>query len=476
MRISLRLRLPLTYLLVIAMAVGGSGLIMSQFLREHFLSERRAALLIQSSIIANSAREAMLDPGLDLGRMTRTFAEQLRARVIILDTSGLVLADAFDELTGHAHAHPALPRSLQGKTEVMERRSPAGQATLYVLAPIYRDHQSEGVPTEFAGRAQIGVVFIASSLDDVYASLDLLERRLVVGSAAVAFIAASMGLGLASSITAPLLALTQVAGRMSDGEETAKVYPSGDQEVYELGAAFNQMSSRVRALEQARMRFISDASHEMRAPLAAMKALVDPLVADPRINADIRQELLLDLTREIDRLSTLVADLLQLARLDSRMALVREPCDIANLTRRVVASLAALAKTKRVSVTTNVPKGLPYVGDAAALHRAIFNIVDNAIKFADSAVHIALSSTPEGLLLSVVDDGPGIPSEAKGRIFERFYRVDESRTRATGGSGLGLAIAYEVVQAHGGSIRVETAHGHGATFLLSLPTPTTHPA
>lgn len=476
MRISLRLRLPLTYLLVIAMAVGGSGLIMSQFLHEHFLSERRAALLIQSSIIANSAREALLDHSIDLGRMTRTFAEQLRARVIILDMSGLVLVDAFDELTGHALAHPSLPRTLQGHTEVLERRSPAGWSTLYVLAPIFRDQHGGGIPTERMGREQIGVAFIASSLDDVYASLDLLQRRLIVGSAAVALIAAIMGLWLASSITSPLLALTQVAGRMSDGEETAKVYPSGDQEVYELGVTFNQMSGRVQALEQARMRFISDASHEMRAPLAAMRALVDPLVADPRINADIRQELLLDLMREIDRLSTLVADLLQLVRLDSRMTLVREPCDIAGLTRRVVASLAALAKTRRVSVTTNVPKDLPYMGDAAALHRAIFNVVDNAIKFADNAVHIALNSTPEGLLLSVVDDGPGIPSEAKGRIFERFYRVDESRTRATGGSGLGLAIAYEVVQAHGGSIRVETAHGHGATFLLSLPTPTPHSA
>ncbi len=471
MRISLRLRLPLTYLLVIAMAVGGSGFIVQQFMREHFLSERRSALLIQSSIIANSAREAMLDPSLDLGRMTRTFAEQLRARVIIVDTTGHVLVDAFDELTGHALAHPALPRSLKGETEVMERRSPTGRATLYVLAPIFRDQHSGGVPTELMGREQIGVAFIASSLDDVYASLDLLERRLLVGSAAVAFIAAVMGLGLASSITAPLLALTQVAGRMSDGEQAARVDPSGDQEIYELGAAFNQMGNKVQALEQARMRFISDASHEMRAPLAAMKALVDPLISDPKINADTRQELLLDLAREIDRLSTLVADLLQLARLDSRLALVKEPCDLANLTRRVVGSLSALARSRRVSVTTTVPASLPYVGDAAALHRAIFNIVDNAIKFADNAVHIALSSTPDALLLSVVDDGPGIPLEAKARIFERFYRVDESRARATGGGGLGLAIAYEVVQAHGGNIRVETAHGHGATFFLSLPSP-----
>jgi len=177
------------------------------------------------------------------------------------------------------------------------------------------------------------------------------------------------------------------------------------------------------------------------------------------------------LASEIDRLSSLVADLLQLVRLDSRIALVREPCDMANLTRRVVSSLSALARARRVDVTTNIPPELTCVGDAAALHRAIFNIVDNAIKFADHAVHIALSSNAEGLLLSVVDDGPGIPLAAKARIFERFFRVDESRTRSTGGSGLGLAIAYEVMQAHGGHIRVETAHGHGATFLLSLPSP-----
>jgi signal transduction histidine kinase len=476
MRISLKLRLPLTYLLVIAIAVSGLGLIIRQFLREHFLSERRAALLIQSNIIANSAREAIHDEKVDLARMTRTFAEQLRARVIITDTSGLVLADAFDQLTGHTLAHPALPSSLMGNTEVLERHTSAGRATLYVLAPIFRDHYGEGgVPTELMGREQIGVAFIASSLDDVYASLDLLERRLLVGSAAVALIAAIMGLGLASSITSPLVHLTQAVGKICDGEQTARVAESGDEEIYELGVAFNHMSKRVHALEAARMRFISDASHEMRAPLAAMKALIDPLVTDPSINPDTRQELLLDLVREIDRLSTLVADLLQLARLDSRAALVREHCDLAHLTRRVVASLSALARTRRVSVTTNIPREVPYVGDEAALHRAIFNIVDNAIKFADNAVHIALSTTPEAISLCVVDDGPGIPPEAKARIFERFYRVDASRARATGGSGLGLAIAYEVVQAHEGNIRVETAHGHGATFLLSLPVPVTTP-
>jgi signal transduction histidine kinase len=473
MRISLRLRLPLTYLLVIAMAVGGLGLIIQQFLREHFLSERRTALLIQSSIIANSAREAMLDNKLDLARMTRTFAEQLRARVIILDMSGLVLADAFGELTGRSHAHPALPRSLMGKTEVMVQRTKTGDATLYVLAPIFRDHRVDaaGVPTELVGREQIGVAFVASDLDQVYASLNLLERRLVVGSAAVAIIAAIMGLALASSIISPLVHLTQVVGRVCAGEEKVKVAVSGDQEIYELGVAFNHMSERVHALEAARMRFISDASHEMRAPLAAMKALVDPLVTDPSINPDTRQELLLDLVREIDRLSTLVADLLQLAHLDSRAALVRERCDLAHLTRRVVASLSALARTRRVSVTTNIPREAPCIGDEAALHRAIFNIVDNAIKFADNAVHIALSTTPEAISLSVVDDGPGIPLEAKPRIFERFYRVDASRARATGGSGLGLAIAYEVVQAHDGNIRVETVQGHGATFIFTLPVP-----
>ena len=477
MRISLRLRLPLTYLLVIVMAVGGLGLIVQQFLREHFLSERRAVLLIQSNIIANSAREPILANGLDLGRMIRTFAEQLRARVIITDTEGLVLADAFDELTGHALAHPALPSSLAGNTEVLERRMSAKRATLYVLTPIFRDQQGEGgAPTELLGREQIGVVFIASNLDDVYASLDLLERRLVVGSAAVALIAAIMGLGLASSITSPLVHLTQVVGKICDGELTARVTEGGDQEIYELGVAFNHMSKRAHALEAARMRFISDASHEMRAPLAAMKALIDPLVVDPKINADTRQELLLDLVREIDRLATLVADLLQLVRLDSRAALVQEHCDLADLTRRVVASLSALATTRRVSVTTSIPREVPYVGNESALHRAIFNIVDNAIKFADNAVHIALSTTPEAISLSVVDDGPGIPLEAKSRIFERFYRVDASRARATGGSGLGLAIAYEVVQAHDGNIRVETAHGHGATFLLSLPLPASAPS
>jgi len=469
MRISLRLRLPLTYLLVIAMAVGGSGLIIHQFLREHFLNERRTALLIQGSIIANSAREALLDDTLDLGRLTRTFAEQLKARVMILDTTGKVLTDAFGKLDGKAFEHPVWTGSLGGKTAVYEHHYGTGQVVLHVLVPIFRVEMLPGDQSGLVGRELAGAVFISSSLDDIYASLAVLQGQLVAGSAAVAAIAALMGLVLARSITSPLLALTQVARRMSHGERTTKVKERGDQELYELGAAFNHMSGRLQALEEARMRFISDASHEMRAPLAAMKALVEPLVAELRVSPETRQEFLVDLAQEIDRLSTLAADLLQLARLDSRLALVREPYDLAGLTRRVGVSLMALAQTRGVRITTSVPEQLLYFGDESSLHRAVLNIVDNAIKFASHRVNVVLTSTPDAVDLAISDDGPGIPREAQERIFERFYRVDQSRARTTGGSGLGLAIAWEVVTAHGGSIRVDSIIGEGATFTITLP-------
>lgn len=463
MRLSLRLRLPLTYLLVIALASLGSTLIVSPFLREHFLNERQVALLTQGSIIANAAREEILGDGGGLPYLTRTFSRQLDARVLILGMNANVLADAYGELEGRVLLHPEVQASLTGQSVALEQRAATGEAALYVLVPISRvDRLDDG------HREIIGVVFISSSLADIYETLSVLQRRLVFGALAISLIAAFMGLSFASGITSPLVALTEGARRMSRGDLGTKVEPRGDMEVFELAAAFNHMSSRLEALELARRRFVSDASHEMRAPLASMKALIEPLTADPEVDRHTVQEFLGDVEREIERLSKLVDDLLQLARLDSKPVLETAPFDFGALITRVVGSLQPLAKARGVTVEIECPANLLYNGDENKLHRAVLNIVDNAIKFASSYVRV--SCTVDTLLiLKVSDNGPGVPEESRARIFERFYRVDKARARATGGSGLGLAIASEIISMHRGHITLQSPQSGGATFIISLP-------
>lgn len=462
-RLSLRVRLPLTYILVISLASLGSTLIVTPFLREHFLQERQVGLLTQGSIIANAVREELLGDGQGLPYLTRSFAQRLNSRVLVLGPTGNVLADAYGELEGKILAHPEIAVALQGQSIAVEQRATGGDSALYVLVPMSRVERIDS-----GQREVIGVVFISNSLNDLYETLSVLQRRLTIGALGTALVAALMGMYFVSHITGPLVELTHGARQMSAGDLAVKVPEEGDRELHELAVAFNLMSARLSALEVARRRFVSDASHELRAPLASMKALIEPLLSDEFVERETVQDFLADIDRETDRLARLVTDLLDLARLDSRPHLDLAVLDLNDLVLRVANSLQPLAKAKGIEIHVSCENKLEIKGDEGKLYRAVLNIMDNAIKFAASSVHVSCQGNG-AIHLSISDDGPGVPLESQGRIFERFYRVDKARTRVTGGSGLGLAIAYEIVSMHDGSLKVNSLSGHGAEFVIMFP-------
>lgn len=462
-RISLRLRLPLTYILVISLASLGSTLIVSPFLRDYFLQERQVNLLTQGSIIANAVREELLGDAQGLPYLTRAFAQRLNSRVLVLGPLGNVLADAYGELEGQILAHAEVEQALTGQTVALEQRTPSGESALYVLVPVSRVER-----LDTGQREVIGIVFISNSLTDLYDTLATLQRRLIGGALGIAVLAALMGLYFALHITSPLVELTQGARRMSAGEMDIKVHENGDREIYELASAFNTMSRKLSALEEARRRFISDASHELRAPLASMKALIEPLLSDAPVEQATVQDFLADIDREIDRLARLVTDLLDLARLDSKAGLELTQCDLVDLVCRVSSSLRPLARTKRIELNVDCPNMLVVTADEGKLYRAVLNVLDNAIKFAATKVEVTCEGG-ESATICIEDDGPGIPAGSRERIFERFYRVDKARARNTGGSGLGLAIAWEIVAMHEGSLTVKSEPGQGAVFCLKLP-------
>lgn len=463
MRLSLRMRLPLTYILVISLASIGSTLIVTPFLREHFLQERQVGLLTQGSIIANAVREELLGDGQGLPYLTRSFAQRLNSRVLVLGPTGRVLADAYGELEGQMLSHSEIADALQGQSISVEQRTINGDSALYVLVPVSRVERIDS-----GQREVIGVVFISNSLNDLYETLSVLQRRLTAGALGTALVAALMGMYFVSRITGPLVELTEGARQMSGGDLAVKVREAGDRELHGLAVAFNLMSTRLSALEVARRRFVSDASHELRAPLASMKALIEPLLSDEFVERETVQEFLADIDREIDRLARLVADLLDLAKLDSRPQLEVALLDLNDLVQRVTNSLQPLAKAKGVKLEVLCNQKLEITGDEGKLYRAVLNIMDNAIKFATSSVQVACR-VDESVHVYVKDDGPGVPLESQDRIFERFYRVDKARTRVTGGSGLGLAIAYEIVTMHEGSLKVNSSPGSGTEFDISLP-------
>jgi signal transduction histidine kinase len=246
--------------------------------------------------------------------------------------------------------------------------------------------------------------------------------------------------------------------------------PATQDEVARLAATLNAMLGRIEAGVEDQRRLVADTSHELRTPLAAMRAEIDVSLRADDLDADARA-VLRSTREEVDRMSATVDGLLVLAGADRGALDVRsDAIDLAVVARETVARLEPLARERGVRLAADLDPAAAR-GDARWLRRAIDNLVDNAIKFTPSGTTVTVTTRRTGATarVSVLDEGPGIPAEARDAVFDRFRRLDASRTRATGGSGLGLSIVREIARAHGGSVRVQPGPHGGSLFVLAVP-------
>jgi two-component system OmpR family sensor kinase len=318
----------------------------------------------------------------------------------------------------------------------------------------------------------------------------LVRIEVVVGLVVLALLGAA-GYVLVRNSLRPLAAVERTAQAIAAGDLSRRV-PPGDPrtEVGRLSTALNGMLARIesafraqqrseeeaRASEQRMRRFVADASHELRTPLTSIRGFAE-LYRQGAVSApeDVRR-LLERIEDEGARMGLLVEDLLLLARLDQHRPLALAPVDLAQLAADAVHDARAVQPER--PITLHLDDSLadaPVVqGDEARLRQVLGNLVGNALTHTPPGTRITVTvsqdaGAPGTVVLQVADEGPGMTSEAAERAFERFYRADESRTRAAGGTGLGLAIVSSLVTAHGGSVTVDTAPGEGAVFTVRLP-------
>jgi heavy metal sensor kinase len=245
--------------------------------------------------------------------------------------------------------------------------------------------------------------------------------------------------------------------------------PRAKDEIGQLAATLNAMLDRLEAGVRANRQLIADASHELRTPLAAMRVELDVSLRDGHRTAAERK-VLESVREDVDRMSRTVDNLITLARADEgRLDLLSDEVDLDQALDEAARPLQALAQAKQVRLrTTGEPCRTR--GDEQRLQHAVANLIENAIKFTPPGGEVTLSSWRRGdeVGVTVTDTGPGIPPHARPRVFDRFYRVDRSRSRESGGSGLGLAICREIATAHGGRVWVESEEGKGSAFSLAL--------
>lgn len=314
---------------------------------------------------------------------------------------------------------------------------------------------------------QDAVVLLSVPLQDALSNVRLVRRSLLAAGAASLVISWLAGYLLAWSFTRRIKRLEGAAERLAEGDFETPIVDRGNDEVGQLADAFDAMRSRLAVLDRARGEFIANASHELRTPLFSLGGFVE-LLADESMDPGVRQDFLAEMKDQIDRLTRLATDLLDLSRLDAgQLEVETEPFDLAGTAALVADEFRAVAETGGYELRVDADLPVPALGDEQRVHQIARILVENAIRHtpAGTSVEIVAAVRGERAVLEVLDDGPGIRDEDQQHLFQRFYRAAGGKAS---GSGLGLAIAWELAARMDGTIAVRSARGQ-TVFTLNLP-------
>ena len=306
-----------------------------------------------------------------------------------------------------------------------------------------------------------GAVQIARQVSETNDALDVLRDRLVIIALAGIALAALAAWLVMRRATRPIVQLTETAEHIAATEDLTTPIPvKGDDEVGRLAASFNTMLVALDTSREQQRRLVVDASHELRTPLTAVRTNIDFLGHATTLGADERAQLIAETRLELDELTNLVTEMVDLAT-DVRSEEPVEPVSLAEVAEDVATRFRRRSGTE---ITVDVAEGGTVEGRRVMLDRAVANLVDNALKFSPSGAPIDVSV--HGTTIEVADRGPGIAPEDRGRVFDRFYRATSARTQP--GSGLGLSIVSQIAELHGGTVTLDARDGGGTVARLAL--------
>lgn len=384
-------------------------------------------------------------------------------RGVITDTAYTVIYDTNKEsaMVGKVFMRDVLKRAVDG-VQNEDVREVEGLKLVSVAVPVERHGNV------------IGGVYLAKTVSGIEDTISLTSTSLIAFSVIIVFLIGMLSFGLSYIITSPLGEFVRVAKEISRGNFQERVHIKGHNEMMQLGETLNYMCDELSLFEEKRRKFVSDASHELKTPMAGIKLICDSLVQAKNPDIDTVKEFLADMSAEVDRLTRIINRLLVLTKFDSAdMNLKLEETDINLMLDTILKQLSQMASSKQIELKRlyDASEPITVVLDYDKIYEAIYNIIDNAIKYTYDCGYVKVDmQVREGfVVIKIEDNGPGIPESERERVFDRFYRVDDSRSRETGGTGLGLSISKEAVSMHGGRIEITQAPEGGSIFTVILP-------
>lgn len=393
--------------------------------------------------------------------MIRTFAEFSDVKVYWLTANGTIQA-----VSGANHVYPPFINSsntkklMSGRPVEFQNSDTRGQRFFIIGEP---------VKTNQSIRSAIYIVSSMKKMDD---SLQRLRDLLILSSIGAFLLASGMILIISKLLSRPLLQMQQMTEKMAEGHWDTRLQVGSKDEIGMLGNSINDLAASLQRYRDTRQAFFSNVSHELRTPVTYLqgysKVLSDGLVTSEQE----KKQYLSIIYQESVRLEHLIDDLFDLAKLEEgQITLTLKPLDLKEVIRKAVQKVCLKAEMKQLSLQTDLHDEVPLIsGDQQRMEQILLNLLENAIRYTEKgSILVCLKKGAGHALLSVQDSGVGIPEDELPYIFERFYRVEKSRARQYGGTGLGLSIVKKYTEMQGGTVRVNSQNGRGATFTLIFP-------
>ena len=382
-------------------------------------------------------------------------------RIMVTDSAGLVVYDTRqgNDAVGEYALYSVIASALKGSDTFYRRYD--GEAFLSRMAtPVVYHSQT------------VGAVYAYDYDTEQAALLQSFRSNLLTISVMIALLVTGLSIMLSRMLTRQISGLLQAIRNVREGAYSHRADASGTDEIAQIAAEFNSLTDRLQTTEDARRRFVSDASHELKTPLAGIRLLTDSILQTDNMDPETTKEFVTDIGREAERLSRITENLLRLTRLDGGVVPSAYPVAVGPVLQRVERMLGMVAAEKGVAISGAVSEDAVALATDDDVHQILYNLMENAIKYSapeNGFVRVEASVRDGQVVIHVTDTGRGIPREFWQSIFQPFFRVDKSLSRELGGAGLGLPLVWEIARLHGGRVWVEESNDNGSALAVTLP-------
>lgn len=452
-------RYAITYVIITSIVLLFLNIYCSEISRDSFFESKESSMIERCKMVAGeiSGLEALNEN--TIAEAVSEYEDLNVTRLIVTDQNMLVLYDTstVSSVVGQYALFPEIVEALAGN-DVFYSYYNNGVMRSTAAAPVYA-YGSQIACAYIMERDTAQGTLIATLQNSIFMITFLLEIIVILFS-----------FSFSNTYTRRLRKIMASIRTVRKGDYSHKLDMKGHDELNDLSNEFNDLISRLQTSEKKRSQFVSDASHELKTPLASIKLLTDSILQN-NMDVDMTKEFVTDIGNEADRLNRMSQRLLTLSRIDDQPNRDYEIQYIAPTIERVIRMLNEQAKVNDVNIECDLSADCPILIYEDDLYQIIFNLVENGIKYniRGGTLYLTLHRQTDNVVIKIRDTGVGIPEDSIDHIFERFYRVDKARSRSTGGSGLGLSIVRNMVDRNHGTIRVTSEVGKGTEFTLTFP-------